>query len=76
MMPEIGTLYRYKPTGEIFRYEGDVADYLFARNQIRVRREDYSESRDVANELFYRDYEPLTICGFPVVTDPTAAVSR
>lgn len=69
-IPEIGTLYRYKPTGETFRFEGDPDD-LFLRNQVRVRREDFSESRDVDAFRFERDYEPLTILGLPVVTDPT-----
>lgn len=67
MMPEIGTLYRYKPTGEVFRYEGYPGD-LFLRNQVRVRREDFSESRDVGWWHFERDYEPLTLMGLPVVT--------
>lgn len=73
-IPEIGTLYRYKPTGETFRFEGDPDD-LFLRNQVRVRREDFSESRDVDAFRFERDYEPLTILGLPVVTDPTMAAN-
>lgn len=59
MKPEIGQLYRYKPTGEVFRYEGEPGD-LYLRNQVRLRREDYSESRDVDPWHFERDYEPLT----------------
>lgn len=74
-MPEIGQLYQYKPTGEIFRYEGEPDD-LFLRDQVRLRREDYSESRDVSSRRFALDYEPLTIFGLPIVTDPTMGVNE
>lgn len=70
MMPELGTLYIYKPTGEVFRYEGEPGD-LFLRDQVRLRGESFNESRDVPSERFRRDYEPLTILDMPVVTDLT-----
>lgn len=66
-IPEIGTLYRYKPTGVVFVFDGEPGD-LFARNMVRLHRPDFTECREVSNYHFERDYEPLTILGLPVPT--------
>lgn len=69
MKEEIGTLYLYKPTGEVFYFQGEPDD-LFQRNMVRLRSKDYDERRDVGRYRFYRDYEPLEILGMRVVIDP------
>lgn len=68
----IGTLYRCKLTGEVFRFEGEPED-LFMRNEVRLRLERGadpvrdSECRDVGRYRFSLYYEPLPIAsGEPV----------
>lgn len=70
MREEIGTCYLYKPTGEVFYFQGEPDD-LFLRNMVRLRSRDYDERRDVGRYRFERDYEPLEILGMRVVIDPT-----
>lgn len=69
----IGTLYTYKPTGEVFCFQGQP-DNLFLQNRVRVFSKDLNESRDVDKQRFVQDYEPLILFGLRVVLDSTFGV--
>lgn len=69
-IPEIGTLYRHKPTGVVFVFDGEPGD-LFVRNMFGLHRPDFTERREVSSYHFEQEYEPLTMFGGSVVIDPT-----